>query len=93
MLIELNKAFIPYVKKGVISDYNTSLLKRKMKDKKLFLSVLKNYIDLEYSSRKSKKQHDILIINYALVELPFIGLKQTTLFKDYLKKGKKKKRS
>jgi hypothetical protein len=87
--IELYKAFRPYVKKKWVSDYDISFLKRKVKDEKLILSLLRKYIDLEDCSKKPKREHDILIINYALVELPHVGLKYTKLFKDYLKKDKR----
>ncbi|MAL58554.1 MAG: hypothetical protein CMC14_00750 [Flavobacteriaceae bacterium] len=89
LTIELYKAFRPYVKKKQLSDYDNSFLKRKVKDEKLILSLLKKYIDLESCSKKPKNEHDILIINFALVELPLVGLKYTKLFKDYLKKEKR----
>ncbi|WP_327018837.1 hypothetical protein [Croceibacter atlanticus] len=89
LAIELYKVFRPYVKRKMLSDYDNSFLKRKVKDEKLISSLLKKYIDLESCSKNPKKEHDILIINYALVELPHIGLKYTKLFKDYLKKEKK----
>ena len=88
LVTELYKAFRPYVEEKMLSSYDNSFLGKKIIDEKFICDLLRKYIDLNNCSRNLKKNHDILIINYALIELPSVGLQYTKLFKDYLKKEK-----
>tara|TARA_R110001632_G_scaffold6324_5_gene25856 strand:+ start:37733 stop:38110 length:378 start_codon:yes stop_codon:yes gene_type:complete len=61
---------------------------KKRYSSKFVLAVFPKYIDFEKWVKNPKDIHDIILINYWLIEVPNVGLKRTALFNSYSDRNK-----
>ncbi|MEG3657307.1 hypothetical protein V5097_07830 [Arenibacter palladensis] len=69
----------PYVPKSKVHEYDNEFASRKMFTSKFVKEFFPKYVNFNYWIKKPKKEEDIRLLNYFIVEVPVLGVTWTKL--------------
>tara|TARA_R110000822_G_scaffold301477_1_gene425311 strand:+ start:2772 stop:3086 length:315 start_codon:yes stop_codon:yes gene_type:complete len=74
---KLYEGLMIYVPKSKITEYDKEFSSRKVFTSKFVKEFFPKYINFNYWIKKPKREEDIRLLNYFIVEVPVLGVKWT----------------